>query len=696
LDTWFEVNASPSPEGLSLYFRDINERHRVRQTEAALRLSESRFNKLVELSPLSTQIYDPDGTPRVCNPAWERLFGVTLADIPGYNVLKDPVLVELGAMPLIQRGFAGEPVMVPPIPYRPYTGLYKDKVLWSGAVIYPVKDDAGRVEHVILIHEDVTERKAAEEAIRRAHDRLRLALDGARMGDWVWDAATDVISMSDRACEIYGVPPGTVTTRELMRTHLHPDDQEPSRLAAARAMADHTAYDIEYRVVRPGGVVVWVAARGIAQYDAAGRVTGMLGVAVDVTRRKLVEQERDRLLESERAARAEAERASRMKDEFLATLSHELRTPLNAILGFAQLLTAGIIGPDEIGHAVNVIERNARAQRQIIEDLLDMSRIISGKIHLDVQAANVADVITAAIETVGPSADAKGIRIQRVLEPDAGPVAGDAGRLQQVLWNLLSNAIKFTPKGGRVQVVCARVNSHVEVTVSDTGAGIKAEFLPFVFDRFRQADATTARRYGGLGLGLAIVKSLVELHGGTVEARSPGEGKGATFIVTLPLAPVQAAPDGDGEPGQLRRTAGASTADATDAFRADLRGIVVLVVDDERDARDLVRRLLGECEAQVVTAASAAEALPLLSSHRPHVLISDIGMPDIDGYEFLRRVRGLGHEQGGGIPAVALTAFARSEDRTRAVLAGYQMHLAKPVEPAELIAVVASLAGRTG
>jgi PAS domain S-box-containing protein len=692
LDTWFEVNAYPSPEGLSVYFRDASDRRRARQTEAALRAAETRFNKLVELSPLSTQIYSPDGTPLACNPAWERLFGVTLADIPGYNVLKDPVLVELGAMPLVRRGFAGEPVVVPPIPYRPYTGAYKDQERWCGAVIYPVKDATGRVENVILIHEDVTERKAAEDALRRAADRLRLALEGARMGDWSWDAATDLLTLSDRACEIYGVPPGSAVTREAVRRHLHPDDQELSRQVLARAVADRTAYDIEYRVMKPDGSVAWVAARGLAQYDAAGRVTGMLGVAVDITPRKLIEQERDRLLESERAARGDAERASRMKDEFLATLSHELRTPLNAILGYAQLLRTGVMGQAELADGLEVIERNARAQTQIIEDLLDMSRIISGKVRLDVQPVNLVDVIEAAVRTVAPAADARGIRMQKILDPLAGPVSGDPNRLQQVFWNLLSNAIKFTPKGGRVQVVLQRVNSHVEVTVSDSGVGIKPEFLPYVFDRFRQADATAARRYGGLGLGLAIVKSLVELHGGSVRAASPGEGRGATFVVHLPLSLLSHDHDSDHPGAKAVRRPGSPA----EQFHANLADVSILVVDDERDARELVRRLLVECDARVLTAASADEALPLLSAdHRPDVLISDIGMPGVDGYEFIRRVRALGPDRGGAVPAVALTAFARSEDRTRAILAGYQMHVAKPVEPAELVAVVASLAGRT-
>jgi CheY-like chemotaxis protein len=381
-----------------------------------------------------------------------------------------------------------------------------------------------------------------------------------------------------------------------------------------------------------------------------------------------------------------------MKDEFLATLSHELRTPLNAILGYAQLLRTGVMGQAELADGLEVIERNARAQTQIIEDLLDMSRIISGKVRLDVQPVNLVDVIEAAVRTVAPAADARGIRMQKILDPLAGPVSGDPNRLQQVFWNLLSNAIKFTPKGGRVQVVLQRVNSHVEVTVSDSGVGIKPEFLPYVFDRFRQADATAARRYGGLGLGLAIVKSLVELHGGSVHAASPGEGRGATFVVHLPLSLLTHDHDSDHPGAKAVRRPGSPA----EQFHANLADVSILVVDDERDARELVRRLLVECDARVLTAASADEALPLLSAdHRPDVLISDIGMPGVDGYEFIRRVRALGPDRGGAVPAVALTAFARSEDRTRAILAGYQMHVAKPVEPAELVAVVASLAGRT-
>jgi signal transduction histidine kinase/CheY-like chemotaxis protein len=412
-------------------------------------------------------------------------------------------------------------------------------------------------------------------------------------------------------------------------------------------------------------------------------------------------QEIRQLLESERAARAEAERAGRMKDEFLATLSHELRTPLNAILGWATMLRRSADDPEEITSGMEIIERNARIQAQLIEDLLDMSRIISGKIRLDVHSVDPSTVIEAAIESVRPAADAKEIRIQNVLEP-CGPVLGDPGRLQQVLWNLLSNAVKFTPRGGNV--ICRRSRSSVEITVSDTGPGIKPEFIPHVFERFRQADGSTTRRYGGLGLGLAIVKNLVELHGGTVEARSAGDNSGANFIVRLPISALRSqAPNvRDGEnPDDIaaRSTATVTAGSADNAIeqcdQADLAGIKVLVVDDDADARNLVQRLLSDCNAQVITAASAQEAITLLKAELADVLLSDIGMPTMDGYEFIRLVR---QEIASAerMPAAAITAFARSEDRRRALLAGYQTHIPKPVEPSELTAVVASLAGRIG
>jgi signal transduction histidine kinase/CheY-like chemotaxis protein len=400
-------------------------------------------------------------------------------------------------------------------------------------------------------------------------------------------------------------------------------------------------------------------------------------------------EERRMLLDSERAARQEAERANTLKDEFLATLSHELRTPLSAILGWAHILRHKL--PPELAElrkGVDVIERSTRAQTQLIDDLLDMSRISSGKMRLDVQAVVPAAFIEPAIETVRPAADAGGVRIEALLDPAAGPVAGDPARLQQVVWNLLANAVKFTPRGGRVQVLLARVASHVEITVADTGIGVKPEFLPHIFDRFRQADGSTTRRYGGLGLGLSIVKRLVELHGGRVRAHSDGEGRGASFVVELPVKAVH-------ERGGARHPRPGDGLNRAPVFDAvDLGGLKVLVVDDEADARDLLTRLLRDCGAEVLAADGAAGALAAVQAHRPDVLVSDIGMPEVDGYELLRRVRALGAAAGGALPAIALTAFARSEDRVRALRAGFSVHVTKPVEPAEILATVASVAGR--
>jgi hypothetical protein len=430
----------------------------------------------------------------------------------------------------------------------------------------------------------------------------------------------------------------------------------------------------------------WFLSRAMPLRDAAGNVTLWFGSNTDVTEQREHAEERRRLLESERAARSNAERASFLKDEFLATVSHELRTPLNAILGWAQLLRTGDDDAKTIKEGLETIERNARAQTRIIEDLLEMSRIISGKTRLDVQPTDLAAVIESAIDALRPAAEAKGVRIAKVLDP-LQPISGDPARLQQVLWNLLANAIKFTPKGGRVNVVLERVNSHLEIAVSDNGEGISPDFLPYVFDRFRQQDASQTRRHGGLGLGLSIVKNLVELHGGSVRVESAGLGCGSTFTVALPLAPLR--------PIDASRTHPQGGDQDGCAVGIELDGVRVLVVDDERDSLELVRRLLEECKADVVLASSAAEGLRLVREKRPDVIVSDIGMPEKDGLEMMRELRAR-PAQSAKIPAIALTAFARSEDRTRAMLAGYQVHLSKPVEPQELLAAVANLAGRTG
>jgi PAS domain S-box-containing protein len=419
--------------------------------------------------------------------------------------------------------------------------------------------------------------------------------------------------------------------------------------------------------------------------DSSGTIVGASKIARDITERKRIERQREGLLEAERFAREEAQRINTIKDEFLATLSHELRTPLNAIMGWAQLLASGKLESSEFTEAGHIIERNARAQTQLIDDLLDMSRIASGKLQLNLRLISPVDVIYAAIETVLPSSDAKDIGIEKRLDTAVPPISGDPARLQQVVWNLLSNAVKFTPKGGKIRVLLEQVDSHLELSVSDTGQGIAPEFLPHLFERFRQADASTTRRHGGLGLGLSIVKQIAEMHGGTVTATSPGLNQGATFTIQLPIRAAYS----PSSKSESRHPTGTSL--SSDVQWVDLSNLKLLIVDDEQDARELIERLLVESGAQVQVAESAQAALTSIVENPPDVLISDIGMPEVDGYELLRLAREL---PGGNMPAIALTAFARTEDRTRALMAGYIAHVAKPVEPSELLATVAVVSRR--
>jgi signal transduction histidine kinase/ActR/RegA family two-component response regulator len=405
--------------------------------------------------------------------------------------------------------------------------------------------------------------------------------------------------------------------------------------------------------------------------------------------------ERARLFESEQASRAAAESASRLKDEFLATVSHELRTPLTAILGWARMLSYPTLDTASREKAIETIQRNAKAQDRLIEDILDVSRIITGKLRLDVQATDLQPVIQAAVEVLLPAAEAKGIRLHQVLDPNSGTVLGDAERLQQVAWNLVSNAIKFTPKGGRVMIVLQRINSHTEFTVSDTGKGISPDFLPYVFDRFRQAESSTIRAHEGLGLGLAIVRHLVELHGGTVHADSRGDGQGATFTVRLPLVPVSYSPSTEAlEEERVHPTAEPGTGVPSPPLL--LRDVHVLVAEDDADARELLSAVLGKAGAKVTTTACSAEALRVFQESSPDVLLADIGMPGEDGYALIRKVRSREAELGQDrIPAIALTAYARVQDRLQALEAGYQVHLSKPIEPTELVLTIAGLLRRT-
>ena len=652
----------------------------------------------------------------------------------------------------------------------------------------------------------VNKRKDAQQRERETAQRLHLALSAAQLGDWSWDAASDLLTLGPRAAK-YLLAGSVPTTWDVLRNRMHPADREREREAFDAALRDQSDYEVEYRVVNPDGTETWVASRGRGVYDDDGKPAGMIGVVQDVTERKKLEiiqhrlaavvessddaiiskdlngiiqtwnpgaerifgytaaemigtpvlrlippelrseettiLERQRrgeridhyetvrvtkdgrridvsltvspirdasgtivgaskvardvtarrraeqdLLDAERHARSEAERISFMKDEFLATLSHELRTPLNAIVGWAQLLRARPHADTEVAEGLAVIDRNAKVQAQLIEDLLDMSRIISGKVRLETQRLDIQDVVRAAIAAVRHLAESKEIALEIELGPPAGTVWGDPNRLQQCIWNLVSNAIKFTPKGGLIKVVLVRTGDQVEFTVVDNGQGIDPAFLPHIFERFRQADSSSTRYHGGLGLGLSIVKSLVELHGGWVRASSEGLGKGARFSIGLPVVATTAVP------ADVSREPAMAMAQHPGAEQPSLHGLVVLVIDDEQDSLDLVNRVLGDCGARVFLAGSARAGLEILRRERPDILLSDIGMPDEDGYMLIRQVRALKAKQGGKIPAAAVSAFARPEDRTRALRAGYQMHLAKPVDPTELAAAVASLATR--
>jgi signal transduction histidine kinase len=384
------------------------------------------------------------------------------------------------------------------------------------------------------------------------------------------------------------------------------------------------------------------------------------------------------------------QRASRAKDEFLAMMSHELRTPLNAVYGWASMLRSGQVTGEKATHALDAIMRNANVQVQLIDDLLDVSRIVTGKLRLNVEAVDIKGVVEASIETVRPSAEAKGITLQSVFDPRAVGITGDPARLQQAVWNLLTNAVKFTSKGGQIEVELRRRHSHVEIVVSDTGQGIAADLLSHIFERFWQGDSTITRRYSGLGLGLALVRHLIEAHGGTVSARSSGEGKGATFTLSLPVAIARPIVEREREPSTHRE--GPRRVDG--ALPPSLMGLRLLAVDDDRDSLDLIMTVLANAGAEVRVSASAAEALKIVQGWRPDVLISDIEMPGEDGYAFIQKVRSLDAEVAGKVPAVALTAYGKAEDRHRSISAGFSTHVAKPVDPAELVAIVASLAGR--
>jgi PAS domain S-box-containing protein len=698
---------------------------RLQEAEEAQRQGEERFRQLADAMPQIVWSTRPDGDFDYFNARWYEFTGWTRGGGESWKPILHPDDVAATCDTWSRAVATGEPFQIEHRFKDRRTGGY----LWHLGRGLPVRNAEGTIVKWYGTCTNIDQQKRTEEGLRAGEERLEELARAAVAINAALSVAEALQVVTDRARAIIGADrcvSGLLSVRVSGRGL---QAVSPSRNTAGRRPLDDAPEGIGLgaRVCRANKPVRmsraeleadpawqawgdsadrrpqrgWLAAplvgrdgRNIGLIELVDKDEGPFtasdeAVLVQLAQMASIAIENAEFYQATQEARSEAEAANRMKDQFLAMLSHELRTPLGAILGWARILRGGGAAA-VLDEGLEVIERNARVQVRLIEDLLDISRIISGKLRLEVQPVDLADVITEALAAVTPAAEAKGLRVVRDFVRHGGTVAGDPARLQQVVGNLLSNAVKFTPRSGTIRVVLERVNAHAEISVSDTGEGIEPEFLPFVFDRFRQADSSPRREHGGLGLGLSIVRQLVELHGGSVRAKSQGAGRGATFTVALPVIAARAiaGPAAPLEPGETPE------ADWQLPERA-LEGIRVLVVDDESDARDLLGRILGQCGAQVRVAAAAAEALDALEDHAPHVLVSDIGMPRQDGYDLIRRVRARGKTVK-EVPAVALTAFARPEDRRRALLAGYQVHVAKPVDPHELIAVVASLAGRTG
>ncbi|MEO7724589.1 MAG: PAS domain S-box protein [Chthoniobacterales bacterium] len=704
---WTRINVSRlrqadgTPSGLMATIEDVTTQRAAEEelaearakAELALESERARLAEVFRRSPSFLAISrGPEHIFEFTNDRYKELSGHR--DVLGKTVREAfPEIQGQGYFEILDRVYrTGEPfegkemtVLLQRLPGEPMEKCIVD------LVYMPTRDAAGEVDGIFTHGIDVTDRKLAEETLEQQARTFAILL--ASIPDYVFtfDAEHRFTFANQVLLDLWGITAEQAVEKSMSELNYDPRVEEQLGRDIDIVYRSGKSVTGEVNYTSPIGVSGYFEYNLAPVLGPAGKVVNVAGTGRDISVRKQAEAEREQLLTSERAARSEAERASLMKDEFLATLSHELRTPLNAILGWANILSLEAT-PDDYREGLQVIERNARAQARIIDDLLDMNRIMSGKVRLDVQSINLAAVVEAAIETVRPAAEAKSVRLQSILDPLAQPVRGDPSRLQQVFWNLLSNAVKFTPKGGRVQMLLERVNSHLEVRVVDTGEGIAPEFIPHVFDRFRQADPSTTRAHGGLGLGLAIVKQLVELHGGNVHVRSAGPGTGSTFTVSLPVGVIQ--PETAGEPARRHPRSHDPLPFAAIAA-LDLRGVKVLVVDDEADARGVVAHCLGLAGAEVRPASSAEEAFELVRAVRPDVIISDIGMPGEDGYSLIQRVRTLAPNEGGTVPAIALTAYARAEDRMRAVLAGFQMHISKPVEVAELLAMVASLTGRT-
>ena len=714
LGRWLEVRIFPSSDGLTTYIQDISQR---KAAEENLRHSEEDLRALANSIPQLAWIASFDGTIAWYNQRWHDYTGTTAEQMAGdgWSIAYDAQHLP----PMLQAWKAalrdGTPFEME-FPIRGADGQYR----WFLTRANPVRDQGGQLLRWFGTSTDVDQVKRAQEALRDETRVLELLnntgaalastldlpallqetvdaatrISGARFGAFYYDDAGEIHDSAAPLPSARAVNGISLREADAIATELRqgPAMRQNDLLAAPDASAGAAPplrSCLSLPVSSRSGLLLGRLLLGHPQagmFSARSErivsaIAAQAAVALDNTRlyaaATRAAEERKVLLDSEREARADAERTNQLKDDFLTTLSHELRTPLSAILGWAQVLRRGTRDQADLHRGLQSIERNARAQAQLIEDLLDMSRITSDKVLLDLQTIVPASIIASAIETLRPAADAKHIAIHSNIASDAGTITGDPSRIQQVIWNLLSNALKFTPQGGRVEIGVRREPSRLAITVADNGVGIKKDFLPHVFDRFRQADASTTRRHGGLGLGLAIVKHLVEQHGGTVTVSSAGDMQGASFTVRLPLG-TRAAP--------ARPKGGELSASQ------DLRGVTVLLVDDEADARELTARILRDSHADVHGAGSVAQALQLLEQVHPHVLVSDIGMPDADGFDLLAQIRAHASPDAANLPALALTAFAQPQDRQRALASGFQAWVSKPLDPAELLAAVAQLA----
>jgi hypothetical protein len=674
-----------------LMFQDITKR---KQAEAALRQSEERYSTLARVSRVGIFHTDSQGKCLYTNERWCELTGMTpeAALGEGWETALHPedrqrIFTQWYQAAQENRLFQSE------YRYRRPDG----SVTWVLGQAAPEIGENGETIGYVGTVTDISEakrdevvRKQIETALRESEMRLRRIVDSNIIGIFFGELNGKITEANDAFLHIIGYTRQDLQADEIAWNLMTPPEYiEQTQQAVKELREQGVCVPFEKELIRKDGSRVFVL-MGAALFEGSLQEQGVCYV-LDLTQRKRAEEERDRLFKLEQIARAQAESANRMKDEFLAVLSHEVRTPLNPILGWAKLLRSRKFDEKTTARALETIERNAQLQSRLIEDLLDVSRILRGKLSLNIAPVNLVATIEEAMETVRLAAEAKSIQIHSAIAPNVGKVLGDANRLQQVVWNLLSNAVKFTPLGGQVEIQLSQVpspensefiqskfnqNSYAQIQVTDTGKGIHPDFLPFVFDSFRQADSQTTRVFGGLGLGLSIVHHLVELHGGTVAAASPGEGQGATFTVTLPL--MTTAPQTSQDIPLVNNS-------------PNLEGVKLLVVDDEIDTRELIVFILEECGAQVRAVASAAEALEALAQMQPDLLLSDIGMPEMDGYMLIRQIRAKSAEEGGEIPAIALTAYAGETDNQQILKAGFQKHLTKPIEPDELAIAIASL-----